>query len=262
MDLFLGGKTAVVTGASRGIGLATARVLAAEGVRVIGAARTITPELKEVAPHSIAADLSTPEGAQSVIDAAISVAGGVDILVNNVGAGDVGTLKLCGFLDADDDQWRNLLALNLFSAVWASRAALPSLIERHGVIVNVSSINARVPATGPVGYSEAKAALTAFGKRLSEEFGPQRVRVNTVSPGPVATGLWLDADGFGSKVAETFGASHGDFLAALPASFGVTNGRLTAPAEVANLIAFLASPAAAGVLGTDVVIDGGAVKTS
>jgi NAD(P)-dependent dehydrogenase (short-subunit alcohol dehydrogenase family) len=262
MDLALGGKTAVVTGASRGIGLATARALAEEGVRVIGAARRITPELKDVATLSVAADLSTPGGAQSVIAAALDETGGIDVLVNNVGAGDVDELTLGGFLDAGDDQWHALLDLNLFSAVRASRAALPSLIARRGALINVSSINARVPSTGPVGYSEAKAALTAFGKRLSEEFGPQGVRVNTVSPGPVGTGLWRDPGGFGAKVAETFGATHEDFLAALPATFGVASGRITEPEEVAALITFLASPVAANVLGADLVIDGGTVKAS
>jgi len=261
MELALNGKTALVTGASRGIGLATARALAAEGVRVIGAARTLTPELAAVAPLSIAVDLSTREGVRGAVDAVLAESGGLDILVNNVGAGDADKLKLGGFLDADDAQWRNLLDLNLFSAVWASRAALPTLIERRGAIVNVSSINARVPATGPVGYSEAKAALTVFGKRLAEEFGPQGVRVNTVSPGPVGTGLWRDPDGFGSKVAATFGASHTDFLATLPTTFGVTSGHLVEPEEVAALITLLASPTTASILGTDVVIDGGTVKT-
>ncbi len=261
MELALSHKTALVTGASRGIGLATARALAAEGVRVVGAARTITPELEAVASLSIAVDLSKPEGARRVVDTVLTETGGLDILVNNVGAGDTDQLKLGGFLDADDVQWRNLLDLNLFSAVWTSRAALPSLIERHGAIINVSSINARVPSTGPVGYSEAKAALTAFSKRLAEEFGPQGVRVNTVSPGPVGTGLWRDPDGFGGKVAETFGATHADFLAALPTTFGVTSGRLVEPEEVAALITLLASPATTSILGADLVIDGGTVKT-
>jgi NAD(P)-dependent dehydrogenase (short-subunit alcohol dehydrogenase family) len=262
MDLQLAGKTAVVTGASRGIGLAVAEALTREGAQVVGAARTITPELRAASVAAVSADLSTAEGARCVIDAAIAKAGRVDILVNNVGAGDVDRLKLGGFLDADDTQWRDLFDLNLFSAVWASRAALPSIIERRGAIVNVASINARIPAAGPVGYSEAKAALVAFSKRLSEEFGPQGVRVNTVSPGPVGTGLWRDPDGFGAKVAASSGATHTEFLEAMPAMFGMASGRIAEPDEVASLIAFLASPVAANIVGADVVIDGGIVKTA
>jgi NAD(P)-dependent dehydrogenase (short-subunit alcohol dehydrogenase family) len=93
----------------------------------------------------VSADLSEREGAESVVAAAVAELGGVDILVNNVGAGDVDHLSLGGFLDADDEQWRRLLNLNLFSAMWTTRAALPSLIERRGAIVNLSSINSRAP---------------------------------------------------------------------------------------------------------------------
>lgn len=262
MDLSLTGKTAVVTGASRGIGLATAQALTAEGVRVVGIARSLSPALRDVAPLSIAGDLSTPTGVTSAMTAAISATGGIDILVNNVGAGDAETLTLGGFLDADDEQWLSLLNLNLLAAVRATRTALPRLLERGGAIVNVSSINARVPGPGPVGYSEAKAALTAFSKRLSEEFGPQGVRVNTVSPGAVGTGLWRDPTRFGGQVAATFGAAHEDFLDTMPTAFAIAAGRITEPEEVAALITFLTSPVSASILGADVVIDGGTIKTS
>lgn len=262
MDLQLNSKTAVVTGASRGIGLAVSRALAQEGVRVVGAARTITPELEKVSVATVAADLSTADGARAVIDAALAELGGIDILVNNVGAGDADRIALGGFLDVGDDQWQDLFDLNLFSAVWTTRAALPSLLERRGAIINIASINSRVPATGPVGYSEAKAALTAFSKRLSEEFAPRGVRVNTVSPGVVGTSLWRDPAGFGGKVAAANGIGHEQFLAVMPKEAGISTGRITEPEEVAALITFLASQAAANIVGADVVIDGGMIKTS
>jgi NAD(P)-dependent dehydrogenase (short-subunit alcohol dehydrogenase family) len=262
MDLNLAGKTAVITGASRGIGLATARALTREGVRVVGAARTITPELEQVSVAAVAADLSTAAGACALVETALTELGGIDILVNNVGAGDADRLGLGGFLDIGDEQWDELLNLNLFSAVRTSRAALPSLLERQGAVVNVSSINSRVPGPGPVGYSEAKAALTALSKRLSEEFGPQGVRVNTVSPGVVGTQLWRDPAGFGGKVAAASGVEHAEFLAAIPDRFAMAARRITEPDEVAALITFLVSGAAANIIGADLVIDGGTIKTT
>ena len=262
MELHLSDRTAVVTGASRGIGLAVARALAREGVRVVGAARTITPELEQVAVATVAADLSTPDGARLVVETATAELGGIDILVNNVGAGDADRLGLGGFLDIPDEQWNGLFDRNLFSAVWTSRAALPSLIERRGAIVLIGSINSQVPSTGPVGYSEAKAALKAFSKRLSEEFGPQGVRVNMVSPGVVGTSLWRDPRGFGGKVAAANGFGHGEFLDAIPELFGVASRRITEPEEVAALVTFLVSGAATNIIGADLVIDGGTLKTS
>src|SRR5579859_2460534 len=134
MELDLTGKTAVVTGASRGIGLAITESLTAAGARVAGAARTITGELKNAAAVTVAADLSTRLGATELVDAALSELGGIDILVNNVGGGD-NYLTLGKFLDSTEEQWRYFLDVNLFSAVWTTRAALPSLIDLRGAIV-------------------------------------------------------------------------------------------------------------------------------
>ncbi|MFE5240741.1 MULTISPECIES: SDR family NAD(P)-dependent oxidoreductase [unclassified Streptomyces] len=258
MDLNLTSKTAVVTGAGRGIGLATVRTLVSEGVRVIGSARTITPELKETGALTVSADLSTADGVAALMAEAHTEFGAIDLLVNNVGGGD--DVEPVGFLDTDDTQWTGTFDINLLSAVRATRAALPGLIERRGSIVNVSSINSRLPAAGPVAYSAAKAALTALGKSLAEEFGPQGVRVNTVSPGVVRTAIWDDPDGFGGKVAAAAGAEHAAFLEQIPQAFGITTGRITEPHEVAALIAFLLSDVAGNITGADFVIDGGTVK--
>ncbi|MEU6564034.1 oxidoreductase [Nocardia nova] len=262
MELGLSGKTAVVTGASRGIGLAIAEALTAEGARVVGAARTVTPELEKTVVTAISADLSEPEGVTTLIDAALSELGGIDILVNNVGGGDADRLKLGEFLDITDEQWRKLFDLNLFSAVWTTRAALPSLLERRGSIVNISSINSRLPAAGPTGYSEAKAALTSLSKRLSEELAPRGVRVNTVSPGVVGSPLWRDADRFGGKLAAAQGISHEDLLAGISESFGISSGRISEPEEVAALVTFLVSERAGNIVGADYVIDGGTLKVA
>ncbi|WP_067544189.1 SDR family oxidoreductase [Nocardia crassostreae] len=261
MDLGLNGKTALVTGASRGIGLAVTEALAAAGVRVFGVARTITPELEKAAAGTVSADLSTGAGALAAVEAALAELGGLDILVNNVGGGDGDKFNLGGFLDITDEQWRDVFALNLFGVVTTTRAALPSLIERRGAMVTVSSINSRLPAVGPSGYSEAKAALTALSKRLSEEFGPQGVRVNTVSPGVVGTQLWRGPGNIGAKFAAANGLAQEDFLAALPEQFGIAARRITEPEEVADLVAFLVSERAGNIVGADFVIDSGTVKT-
>lgn len=259
MELNLNGKTAIVTGAGRGIGLATVQALAAEGVRVAGVTRTTTPELKDSGAYLVQADLSTADGVATAMDSALTELSGVDLLVNNVGAGD--DVQLAGFLDVDDIVWARVLDLNLLSTVRASRAVLPSLIERRGSIVNISSINSRLPAVAPVAYAASKAALAALGKSLAEEFGPRGVRVNTVSPGVVRTAIWTGPDSVGSTAAAASGMDHATFLDRIPEAFGITTGRVTEAAEVAALIAFLLSDVAANITGADYVIDGGTLKT-
>ena len=122
--------------------------------------------------------------------------------------------------------------------------------------------DAHLPSVAPVGYSEAKAALTAFGKRLSEEFAPQGVRVNTVSPGVVGTRIWRGPGLVGAKLAAAQGISQDELLAAIPQQFGMASPRITEPEEVAALVAFLVSGKAANIVGADLVIDGGTLKTT
>lgn len=262
MDMRLTGSSAVVTGASRGLGLAIVRALAAEGVRVVAAARTVSPELKETGAAVVTADLSTAAGPAELIERALTELGEIDLLVNNVGGGDTGDGQVGGFLGTDDDQWRKAYDLNFLSAVRATRAALPSLLRRRGSVINISSNGARVPSAGPVTYTTAKAALTAFGKALAEEFGPQGVRVNTVSPGAARTSLWESPDGYGAALAASLGIGHEQLLEGLPSSTGMTTGRFVEPEEVAALVTYLASPHAGSVNGADYVIDGGAIKTA
>lgn len=259
MELELKGKTAVVTGASRGIGLATVRALVGEGMRVVGAARSVTPQLAESGAVPVALDLSDAESPAVLIETATAELGDLDLLVNNVGGGDGDMTG--GFLSFDERQWQDVFELNFFATVRTCRAALPSLLRRGGSIVNVSSIGARLPHSGPVPYTTAKAALTALGKALAEEFGPQGIRVNTVSPGPVCTALWESADGHGARLAEAMNLGHRELVAGLPAAMGMVTGRMIEPEEIASAVAYLASPHAASVTGTDHVIDGGAIKT-
>ncbi|GAA1511650.1 SDR family NAD(P)-dependent oxidoreductase [Streptomyces synnematoformans] len=260
MELQLNGKTALVTGASRGIGLAVVRALAAEGVRVVAAARKPTAELTATGAVPVAVDLSDPGGAERLVDQAVAELGGIDVLVNNVGGGE-GDLT-GGFLDLTDEQWAEVVDLNFFATVRVTRAALPALLTARGAIVNVSSTGARVPHDGPVPYTTAKAALTAFSKALAHEFGPRGVRVNTVSPGPVRTSLWESPTGYGAQLAASLEIPHADLLAGLPATMGMLTGRLVEPDEVAALVTYLAAPLAASTTGADHRIDGGAVKTA
>ncbi len=201
-------------------------------------------------------DLSTSAGPLALVSRAAEL-GGVDILVNNAGAL---TPRPAGFLGVSDDDWDHSLVLTLMAAVRTTRAAVPEMVRRGGgSIVMVSSVNAYLPDPLVIDYSAAKAALTNFAKSLSKELGPAGIRVNTVSPGPVETALWLGDHG----VAQTVALSGGSSAAAVAAqaAAGAVTGRFTRPSEVADLVVMLASDRTGNVTGADFAIDGGLVQT-
>ncbi|WP_069467195.1 SDR family NAD(P)-dependent oxidoreductase, partial [Actinacidiphila rubida] len=207
-DLGLAGQSALVTGAGRGIGLAVTEGLLAAGARVVAGTRNRTGELDHLVEEGaeltvVEVDLATPDGPAALVDAAVAAHGGLDVLVNNVGAVRP---RVDGFLATTDADWDWTFTVNLMAAVRATRSALPHLIAAgDGRIVTVSSVNARLPDPLVFDYSAAKAALSNFCKALSKQVGPQGVRVNSVSPGPVETPLWKGAGG----VAATVGAGLG-----------------------------------------------------
>jgi NAD(P)-dependent dehydrogenase (short-subunit alcohol dehydrogenase family) len=261
VNLDLAGKATVITGASKGIGLAVAQGMIREGARVAAGARENSADLIGLADQGdvaiVLGDLTTTSGCQALIDEAVARFGGVDVLVNNVGGVHPRT---GGFLSVRDEDWQWALEVNLLSAVRATRAAVPHLLERApSTIVTVCSVNASLPDPGVIDYSAAKAALRSFCKSLSKELGPRGVRVNTVSPGPVETALWLGHGG----VAETVGQAQAIDPAAVKAAAvaGTPTERFTRPGEVAELVLLLASGTVGNITGTDVLIDGGMVTT-
>jgi NAD(P)-dependent dehydrogenase (short-subunit alcohol dehydrogenase family) len=258
MDLHLSGQTAIVTGASRGIGLAVTRGLVAEGAHVTAGARKSSAELDELARtgvvRAVEVDLAEPGGPARLVTAA---GDRIDILVNNVGSAPA---RPGGFGQITDEDWQASLDLNLMAAVRTTRAALPAMLAAgKGAIVNVSSANAFLPDPAVMDYSAAKAALASFSKALSKEVGPHGIRVNTVSPGPVATDLWLGDHGVAATVSRATGAQAQDVQN--QAAGQMLTGRFSRPEEVADMIVILASDRTANVTGADITIDGGLIPT-
>ncbi len=260
MDLHLTGKIAVVTGASKGIGLAITRALVDEGVTVVAGARSAgldLPALQETGGVVfVPVDLATSAGPPALVERAAAM-GGIDVLVNNAGAV---TPRPDGFSSVTDADWERSINLTLMAAVRTTRAALPEMARRGGgTIVTISSVNAYLPDPLVIDYSAAKAALTNFCKSLSKEVAAQRIRVNTISPGPVETALWLGDGGVAQTVARASGIDPATVAAG--AAAGAVTGRFTRPEEIADLVLLLASDRAGNVTGADFSIDGGLVQT-
>jgi NAD(P)-dependent dehydrogenase (short-subunit alcohol dehydrogenase family) len=256
VDLQLADTTAVITGASRGIGLATARALLAEGASVVAVARSATDETTALAGDPrfrfVAADLSDPA---AIARLRAEVGERVDVLVNNVGSAPP---RPGGFSSITDEDWIRTYELNTLSGVRVTRALL-DLIPDGGAIVTIASENSMLADPLVMDYSAAKAAALSFSKSLSKELGPRGIRVNSISPGPVATALWLGAGGVAETVSAAGGGSPDDVRRG--AESAMVTGRFTTPEEVAALVAMLASPLLGNLTGSDVVIDGGMRQT-
>lgn len=253
MELGLDGKRVIVTGAGRGIGLAIARAFLTEGATVVGASRRPTDEASALADADdrftfYEVDLSDPLGPAAMVEA---FDGSIDVLVNNVGSAPV---RPGGFDSIDDDAWAQTIGLNLLAAVRACRAAIPRLAE-GGSILNIVSENAILADPQVLDYSAAKAALLSVTKSLSKELGPRGFRVNSISPGPVETALWLGDTGVAATVSKAQGIDPAAVRAG--AERQAATGRFTRPSEVADLAVMLSSPRLGNLTGADVVLDGG-----
>ncbi len=266
MQLDLNGRVAVVTGASKGIGLAVTRTLLQEGARVLATSRRSTPQLDALEGDLVhfAADLMDPRAPDAIVASAVDAFGGIDVLVNNAGGAPPGVvLPRSSFLDASDVDWQAVFELNLFAAVRLARAAIPLMLERGGgAIVNVSTGNARQPSPMNVDYGAAKAGLSNLSKALSEEFAPRGIRVNTVSPGPVMTPWWTDDGGAADIIAGQACSDRETVLTTIaPEAMRLATGRFADPQEVADVVALLASPRSASTTGAEFPVDSGMVKS-
>ncbi len=252
MNLHLDGKVALVTGASRGLGLASARALVAEGCRVCICARgeeqlnAAAAELRSLVPEAdaalaVAADLTTPAGMDAVFARVVARFGGLDVLVNNLGLA-----RGAGIMDTSDAEWQEAFDSTLYPAIRASRLAIPSMRARGGgAIVMIASIYGR-ESGGRMAYNAVKAAEISLAKAMAQELARDNIRVNSVAPGSISIpgGSWW-------KRQQEDPVGIAEFIRR-----DLPFGRFGRAEEVGDVVAFLASPRASWISGASVTVDG------
>lgn len=258
MYLSMNGKKVIITGAGEGIGRALALAFSREGAQIAACARTqtrldsLSDEMKGKGHLCFSANLGKPEGVRTFHNSAIKELGQVDVLINNVGA----VLKLANFFELTDQDWEDSFQLNLMSAVRLTRLCIPSLKKSSCArIINISSIAAASPQEVFPHYSAMKAGLSNFTSSLAQTLAPDKILVNSVSPGPVWSKSWEDeaqnSDVPMDQAKEEIMRRTGDTI---PLK------RMGMPEDLTGLVLFLASEKSAWITATNFTLDGGITR--
>ena len=244
MDLGLKDKACIVTGASRGIGAATARLLEEEGARVLRVSRS----------GDFACDVTEPDAAERIVAECLERFGRIDVLINNAGTSRAAPLE-----ELTDSDWAEQWELNVMAPMRLMRAAAPRMAEAgEGRIVNVTSSSGKRPSPRNAAYSVTKAAQLSLSRVFADRWAGSGVLVNAVAPGPVATPLWLDEGGLADQSAELAGITRDETLEQAAAKIPI--GRMGTEEEIAAVIVFLCSGRASNVQGAAWAVDGGTVQ--
>ncbi|MCW3040137.1 MAG: family NAD(P)-dependent oxidoreductase [Solirubrobacterales bacterium] len=258
MDLGLSGRACVVTGASRGIGLETARRLTEAGAQVLlvgRGAEALDAAVRRVGGVACAADVTAPDAARRIVAACEDAFGGVDVLVNNAGTSYVRALA-----DLEDEDWRLNHELHVMAPMRLMQLAAPRMAARGwGRIVNVCSSAGKRPSPMNAAYAVSKAGQLSLSRAFADAFAKDGVLVNAVAPGITASELWVGDGGMADQIAGQDGGTREEAIAARAAKAPL--GRMSEPGEIADVIAFLCSDRASSVAGAAWSVDGGAVAT-
>lgn len=261
MDLGLRDRACIVTGASGGIGRTTAVMLAGEGAALLLTARgeEALAEVAEACRHAggqaetFALDVTAPDAGERLLDGCVERFGRIDVLVNNAGTSKVRALK-----ELTDDDWQEQWELHVMAPMRLMRAIAPAMAERQwGRIVNVSSSSGKRPGQRNVAYSVTKAAELSLSRAYADYFADRGVLINSITPGPIGSQLWMGPGGLADQVAKAEGRTREQVLEAVAG--GIPLGRFGTEEEMAAVICFLCSELASYVTGAAWSADGGAV---